>query len=87
MFVPYMTIGEMEITHSLAQNDDDNVQVLFEQPDDIYFFKTALVDINRMFILKREGFSDEEMSELIRFCRNNKDSILHYSKHGGAFYA
>ena len=83
-FVPYMKLFDrIEVTHSL----NEPVLVYFEEPDPVYFFKNATVDLDKMLVESREGFDDEEMSFLIDFCRNNKQLIKEYSKCGGAYYA
>ena len=83
-FVPYMAIydndnKEVEITHSL--NEPTIVHI--EKPDPIFCFKEAEIELPHITIKKRFGFTDEEMSDLVYFCRNNSDDIQKYSKLGG----
>ncbi len=87
-FVPYMTIGEdLEVTHSITDKQNPDILVYFEKPDSVYFFKNATINLNKMLVVSREGFDDEEMRDLVDFCRNNKQSIIRYEKEGGVYLA
>ncbi len=82
-YVPYMTWKNIEVTHTISKP----ILVYFEEPDPIYGFKNATIDLDKMLIKQREGFTDEEMSNIIYFCRCNKSLIEKWAKLGGVSYA
>lgn len=88
MFVPYMTINDkLEVTHSLRDAEHPDIYVYFEEPDPVYFFKSATIDLDKMLIEQREGFDDAQMSRLVDFCRDNKALINEVEPYGGINHA
>lgn len=70
--IPYCTIDdEFEIMNTVGKNKI----VHFEKPSKIYGFKVADIDLDKILILNREGFDDEEMAWIIEFTKNNKELI------------
>ncbi len=87
-YVPYMTLGEdLEVTHSVTDEGNPDIMVYFEKPDPIYFFKNATINLNKMLVVSREGFDDNEIRDLVDFCRDNRKSIMKYEKQGGVYLA
>lgn len=87
-YVPYMTLGEdLEVTHSVTDEGNSDIMVYFEKPDPIYFFKNATINLNKMLVVSREGFDDNEIRDLVDFCRDNRKSIMKYEKQGGVYLA
>lgn len=90
-YVPYMKINEMEVMHSIPYKGDEafkdgnggDVYIYFEKGDPIFFFKTAIIDLNKLIVIKREGFTDDEIKWMINFCRNNSEIIFEMVKYGG----
>lgn len=82
-FVPYMTIKDsIEMTHTIPKGNED-IFVYFEQADPVFFFKSALFNLDKMTLEKREGFTDEELAKLVNIMRDNRNSIFKYAKVGG----
>ena len=48
-----------------------------------FFFKTAIIDLNKLIVIKREGFTDDEIKWMINFYRNNSEIIFEMIKYGG----
>lgn len=86
MYYPYCTIGymqggEIEVIHTPYKNGCTVVH--FEQPDAVYCFKTLDVVIPSYKITSRVGFNDDEVAQLIEFCKNNASLLIKYSQEGG----
>ena len=85
-YVPYMTLGEIEITHTCSENESE-IMVYFEEPDEQVFFKTLKVSLHDFRVEKNEHFNSYEVDRLLRFCVNNYNSIVEYAKVGGIAHA
>lgn len=82
MFIPYCTYyNEIGVGHT-KWNGEFTV-VHFEQPDEIYGFKTMDCTIPYYKVSNITGFSEQEVTELVDFCRNNAPLIIPASKVGG----
>ena len=56
--------GNIDLAYS-APKEDGNVYVYCEQPDETYFFKTAMIRKNDLEIIGHYGFSQEELQEIV----------------------
>ena len=56
--------GSIDLAYS-APKEDGNVYVYCEQPDETYFFKTAMIRKNDLEIIGHYGFSQEELQEIV----------------------
>ena len=86
-YVPYMILyvpmgTETTITHTCG-DDETEIKVYFERPDDEYSFKYLELKLFNLEIIKHHGFTDDEIIELLEFSKNNYDLIMEYSKVGG----
>jgi len=81
-----MTIGELEVVHTCSL-DEKEIKVYFEEPDDEHFFKTLIVSLHDLRIIKNDHYEPYEVNRLLRFCINNYDAIMEYAKVGGVGYA
>lgn len=91
-YVPYMTLGDdIEVVHSIPYDGDKadkdgnkgDIYFYFEKPDKVYGLKTATIDANKLIIINREGFSDEEIRRLLSFTKNNVNIAKKMIKIGG----
>lgn len=91
-YVPYMVLDkDIEVVHSIPYNGDKadkdgnrgDIYFYFEQPDKIYGLKTATIDSEKLIIIDREGFSDEEIRRLLSFTKNNALIAKKMAKIGG----
>ena len=90
-YVPYMTIDDIEVVHSIPYNGDQadqdgnkgDIYFYFEEPDAVYGFKSATIDSDKLLIINREGFTDKEIRRLLSFTRNNAKLAKEMSKIGG----
>lgn len=79
MFIPYCTYyNETEVGHT-KWNGEFTV-VHFEQTDEVYGFKTMDCTIPYYRVSNIIGFSEEEVTELVDFCRNNAILVVPASK-------
>ena len=86
-YVPYVTLGdETIVTHTCHENENE-IKVYFEQPDDEYFFKYLELNLSSLKILQKHGFSQDEIIQLKDFSLDNYDLIVKYSKLGGILSA
>lgn len=83
MYYPYCTIEDkIEVVHSPINQEGITI-VHFEEPDSKFGFKTLDCTIPNYRISNCVGFSDEEVSNLVEFCKNNASLLLTYAKEGG----
>lgn len=83
MFYPYCIIDEkISVVHT-PLNRDNSVVVHFEEPDEIYGFKTMDCMIPSYRVSNIIGFSEQEVRELVTFCRHNAGIILNVARQGG----
>ena len=90
--VPYMSIGDKEILHTILKDKDGNtyshpVYIRIEEPDKIYGFKSTKINFDDMVIEERYGYSDKELSNIICFIDKNKDIIQQCAEQGGIRFA
>jgi len=86
-YVPYMTLyvpsgTETIITHTCG-DDETEIKVYFERPDEEYIFKYLELKLFNLEIIKKHGFTDDEIIKLLEFSKNNYDTIMEYYKVGG----
>lgn len=85
MMYPYMTFAdETEIVHShiIEKDGKQYVEVHFERPTEEGFDSARCVLPTYTWI-KREGFTDQEISKLERFLRSNAHLLYRYAASGG----
>ena len=76
----YMDSKPLEIMLTTIDKETDDIILTFELPDPIFGFKTAKIYFNNLIISSREGFTDEEMSEIINIIKTNKKTIKKIAK-------
>lgn len=70
--IPYCTIDEdFEVTNTRGPHKI----VHYEKPDEVYCFKIAEIDLDKMLVIKREGFSDSEIAWILEFTKANRNLI------------
>ena len=82
MFYPYCTVNETEIVHT-PLNSAGQTLVHIEEPSDIYCFKTMDCLIPTYVVSNVIGFTREEVSGWVDFCRHNAGILLNCAKQGG----
>lgn len=90
-YVPYMKIRDIEVVHSIPYDGDQaekdgnkgDIYFYFEKPDKVYGLKTATIDSNKLLIINREGFDDEEMRWLLNYTKNNAKLAKEMAEVGG----
>ncbi len=85
MMYPYMTFAdETEIVHShiIEDNGVQRVEVHFERPTEEGFDMARCVLPTYTWI-RREGFTDQEISKFERFLRSNAHLLYKYAAAGG----
>ncbi|SHN86181.1 hypothetical protein [Desulfitobacterium chlororespirans] len=85
MMYPYMTFAdETEIVHShiIEDNGVQRVEVHFERPTEEGFDMARCVLPTYTWI-RREGFTDQEISKFERFLRSNAHLLYRYAAAGG----
>ena len=85
MMYPYMILAdETEITHSHVIEEDglQFVEVHFERPTE-NGFESARCILPAYTWIKREGYSDQEISKFETFLRNNAHLLYRYAASGG----
>ena len=91
-YVPYMVLGDdIEVVHSIPYAGDKadkdgnagDIYFYFEQPDEVYGLKTATIDSDKVLIIDRSGFSDEEIRRLLDFSKNNASIARKMAEVGG----
>jgi len=85
MMYPYMILSdETEITHSHIIEEDgiQCVEVHFERPTEEGFYMARCVLPTYTWI-RREGFTDKEISKFERFLRSNAHLFYRYAAAGG----
>ena len=83
-YVPYMTLwDETAVVHTCGE-DEREIKVYFEQPDEEFFFKYLELKLYSLDIIKKHGFTNDEVEKLLEFSKNNSDLIMEYAKVGGA---
>lgn len=70
-------ITTMDKTHGI----NDTI-ISFELPDSVFGFKTCKINLGKLTIEEREGFTDEEMSEIIQIVKDNKQHAINIAKEG-----
>ena len=86
-YVPYVTLGdETIVTHTCHENESE-IKVYFEQPDDEYFFKYLEINLSSLKILQKHGFTNTEIAKLKDFALDNYELMVKYSKVGGILSA
>lgn len=82
-YVPYVVLGdETSVVHSYT-DDLSQLKVYFEKPDEEFFFKYLELKLFDLDIIKKYGFTDEEVEKLLDFSKNNFDFIMEYARVGG----
>jgi hypothetical protein len=66
----------------LSTDNEDDIFVEFEKPDAVYGFKTAKINMKKMLIEYREGYSDDEIFDLVQICKDNIVCIREIAKEG-----
>ena len=91
-YVPYMVLDkDIEVVHSIPYAGDKadkdgnagDIYFYFEQPDEVYGLKTATIDSDKLLIIDRAGFSNEEIRRLLEFSKNNAAIAKKMSRVGG----
>ena len=86
-YVPYAVLpDETSVVHTWTDIEDE-IKIYFEQPDDEYFFKYLEIKLTTLETLQVNGFTDDEVDNLIRFAINNHNLIVKYAKVGGVMSA
>lgn len=83
MLIPYMEFDDNTIVTHNKPNKLGKVTVHIETPDNIFCFKTCDILLPDITIEDRYGFTDEEMANWVRFCKNNSERIIYYANRGG----
>ena len=89
MMYPFMTLDdETEIVHShlIDENGEKKVIVHFERPTE-YGFDTARCELPSYRWIKKEGFSDKEISFFEELLKNNAHLLFRYAESGGIHIA
>lgn len=82
MFYPYCSIEDtIEVVHTPIKNGMTLVH--FEEPDEIFGFKTLDCLVPTYQVSNITGFSQSEVSTLVSFCQNNAHLLLESAKRGG----
>ncbi|MCD7811122.1 MAG: hypothetical protein LUG91_04625 [Ruminococcus sp.] len=72
----------MVLSLTEEEHKDRDIILYFESPDEIYGFKNARINVDKMIIISREGYTDEEMKRIIQICRDNVWAINKISREG-----
>ena len=86
-YVPYLTLPDETIVTHTCPEDEKDILVYFEKPDEEYFFKYLELNLSTLEIFKNNGFDESEINWLINFCLHNYNLIVKYSKVGGILSA
>lgn len=89
MMYPYITFSdETEVTHSqvIDNRGQQIIEVHFERPTEIGF-DTARCCLPEYKWIKRDGYSDEELSKFEDFLRSNAHLLYKYAANGGTSIA
>jgi len=82
-YVPYMVLAdETIVTHTCHENENE-IKVYFEQPDDEFFFKYLEIKLLSLENLRSYGFEPYEVERLMCFTMKNREQIIKYAKVGG----
>lgn len=76
----YMDSKPLEIMLTTMDKETDDIILTFELPDPVFGFKNAKIYFKNLIVASREGFNDEEMSEIINIVKTNKQNILKIAK-------
>ena len=79
VFFPFCTYKDIEVAQSPLSKDGFTT-VHFEQPDEIYCFKTVDVLIPTYAVSGIIGFTSDEVAELVSFCQQMSHLLLKYAK-------
>lgn len=85
MMYPYITFSdETEVSHSqiIKNNGQQVIEVHFERPTEVGF-DTARCRLPAYQWIKREGYSDEEISKFEEFLHSNAHLLYKYAANGG----
>ena len=84
MFYHYCTVGDdTEVVHT-PLNKFGQTLVHIEEPSEIYCFKTMDCLIPTYVVSNVIGFTPDEISEWIEFCRHNEALLISCAAQGGA---
>lgn len=89
MMYPYLTLAdETEITHShiIEENGIQKIEVHFERPTEAGF-DTARCRLPEYTWIKRDGYTDEEITFFEQFLQNNAHLLYRYAASGGVHIA
>jgi len=83
---PFMVLAdETVVTHSHLKDEDGDktVSVHFERPSD-NCFDSARISLPSYEWIIRDGYSDEEIAEFEKMCRDGAHIFYKYAEMGGA---
>lgn len=86
-YVPYLTLPDETIVTHTCPEDEKDILVYFEKPDEELFFKYLEINLSTLDILKNNGFELSEVAWFVNFCLSNYKLIVKYSKTGGILSA
>ena len=76
MFYPYCVLGEDIEVVQTPLNKQGITVVHFEKPDPIFCFKTLDCTVPYYIVSGIVGFTNDEVADLVDFCRNNSGLLL-----------
>ena len=79
MFFPFCRIDDIEVVQSPLSKDGFTT-VHFEQPDEIYCFKTLDVVVPSYRVSGLVGFTPDEVSYLVQFCSHVSHLLIKYAQ-------
>ena len=86
-YVPYVQFADLTTVVHTCSDDEKEIKVYIETPDDEHFFKTLELYLHDLTILKHIGYTDEEVRYWKMFCLRNYELIVECAKEGGMFGA
>lgn len=79
MFYPFCRFEDIEVVQSPLSKDGFTT-VHFEQPDEVYCFKTLDVQVLTYTTSGIVGFTKNEVAMLVQFCQQMAHVLLKYAK-------
>lgn len=79
MFYPFCRFEDIEVVQSPLSKDGFTT-VHFEQPDEVYCFKTLDVQVPTYTTSSIVGFTKNEVVMLVQFCQQMAHVLLKYAK-------
>ena len=65
----------------------ERIRLYFKKPDDEFFFKFLETSLPRLPIIRYEGFTDEEIQDLLSFAKDNADLIWKIARKEDEWFA